>query len=307
MRERTAAVDAGVTKLTRPISSSEPQGLRETFSPSISSIASNCRESTDVVPDPFPDSQFFMSITPWCLLFLWHVLFNVADFSKNAPQGKHHVVFDNAVPGRASHALQGFGIDGRQIGRLHVSGWIKTDQVRSGPEKDMLPLLVVTFYDENRRDLGQRWLGPWRNSRDWERVEKSIRVPPAAREGIVRVGLFGAVGRFSIDAITMQARSRRPISRFSPAAFFLTALLLFVVFGLLSIKSVIVDPLLLAGSVGVIAGFAARAGRASERFRLERRWTSLIAAVIHYGSVFLASLVTTLNVSMWWLNWTMKH
>ena len=127
---------------------------------------------------------------------------------KNAPQGKHHVVFDNAVPGRASHALQGFGIDGRHIGRLHVSGWIKTDQVRSGPEKDMLPLLVVTFYDENRRDLGQWWLGPWRNSRDWERVEKSIRVPPAARHGIVRVGLFGAVGRFSIDAITMQAQSR---------------------------------------------------------------------------------------------------
>ena len=44
--------------------------------------------------------------------------------------------------------------------------------------------------------------------RDWERVEKIIRVPPAAREGIVRVGLFGAVGRFSIDAITMQAHSR---------------------------------------------------------------------------------------------------
>ncbi len=66
----------------------------------------------------------------------------------------------------------------------------------------------MTFYDENRNDLGHHWIGPFRGESDWKRVAKRIRVPVQAREGLLRVGLFGATGELSVDAVSL-----KPISR----------------------------------------------------------------------------------------------
>ena len=125
-----------------------------------------------------------------------------------APEGDHFITFRNEQAGRGARALQGFGVDGRKVGRLDVSAWVRTTDVRPGQTRDMLPMIGVTFYDESRREVGQSWMGPWHGTSKWHRREKQIAVPIGAREGILRIGLFGAVGEASFDDVRMEPVAR---------------------------------------------------------------------------------------------------
>lgn len=121
-----------------------------------------------------------------------------------APSGTHYVEFRNQTPLLASHLMQGFAVDGREVERLEVAASIKTENVRPGPYPDDLPSVAVTFYDENRKDLGTTLIGPFRGSRPWERHVQEMRVPPGSREAIVRIGLFGSVGTASFDNVQIR-------------------------------------------------------------------------------------------------------
>jgi protein-L-isoaspartate(D-aspartate) O-methyltransferase len=68
-----------------------------------------------------------------------------------------------------------------------------------------VPAVAVSFYDEQRRDLSFAFLGPFLGTKDWQTYTKTIRVPPAAREGILRVGLFGTTGELSCDDVRLDA------------------------------------------------------------------------------------------------------
>ena len=68
-------------------------------------------------------------------------------------------------------------------------------------------MLAITFYDENRAQAGYTWVGPWRDTFDWQQVSDKLRVPPKAREAIVRIGLLGATGEISFDDIRMRKSS----------------------------------------------------------------------------------------------------
>ena len=121
-----------------------------------------------------------------------------------APQGGHYVTFSNTEPGRGAHALQGMAVDGRKVSALDVSLWVKGANLRAAsPEQE--PVLAVTFYDENRSQAGYTWVGPWRDSFAWRKVSDRLRVPPKAREAIVRIGLSGATGELSFDDIQIRA------------------------------------------------------------------------------------------------------
>ena len=61
--------------------------------------------------------------------------------------------------------------------------------------------MVIVFYDEHRREIGQNWLGPWRGTSEWRQYEKIIRVPQSTREAILRVGLNGATGKAAFDDV----------------------------------------------------------------------------------------------------------
>ena len=63
-------------------------------------------------------------------------------------------------------------------------------------------------YDDDRRDLGHRWIGPWQGSVPWHHVSKRIRIPIQAREGILRIGLFGATGEIAIDDVRIETVPR---------------------------------------------------------------------------------------------------
>jgi protein-L-isoaspartate(D-aspartate) O-methyltransferase len=119
--------------------------------------------------------------------------------------GMSCALFSNQTPGRASHALQGFAVDGRQVRRLRISARIKIDRAKRGPGKQMTPAIVVSFYDAERSPLGVQWLGPWTGSSSWRSVAKTMSVPARAREAILRIGLFGATGSLYVDNVQISS------------------------------------------------------------------------------------------------------
>jgi protein-L-isoaspartate(D-aspartate) O-methyltransferase len=125
-----------------------------------------------------------------------------------APEGGHYLTFHNQEPGRSSHVLQGFPVDGQVVGSLEFSLRVKSDTVQRGRARDEEPMPGISFYDQNRKDLGFQFVGPFLGSSDWQRVTKTIRVPPTAREAILRIGLFGATGEFSVDDVRIQPAPR---------------------------------------------------------------------------------------------------
>jgi protein-L-isoaspartate(D-aspartate) O-methyltransferase len=123
---------------------------------------------------------------------------------EQAPEGRHFVTCFNSQPGRPSHALQGFAVDGRRVTHLEVSADVKHDEVRRGPGTEDMAAIVITFYDRNRKELGHLWLGTFQGTADWHRKSRTFRVPPAAREGLLRIGLFGAIGEISFDDVRLK-------------------------------------------------------------------------------------------------------
>jgi protein-L-isoaspartate(D-aspartate) O-methyltransferase len=127
-----------------------------------------------------------------------------------APEGKHCVSFENDITGRSSHLLQGFPVDGNHLAELQLSAWVKTTNLAQGRDAHEYPAVAITFYDDQRRDLGTSWLGPYKSDQDWKQSKGTFRVPLAAKEGILRIGLFGATGKASFDNITMTPVPRKP-------------------------------------------------------------------------------------------------
>jgi protein-L-isoaspartate(D-aspartate) O-methyltransferase len=124
---------------------------------------------------------------------------------KDAPAGERYITFSNTVPGRSSHALQGFAIDGRKVTQLELSSQVRAKDVRPGQNAQQLPGIVISFYDENRAGVGEASLGPWRGTFDWQPESKRISVPQKAREAILRIGLLGGVGEISFDQIELKS------------------------------------------------------------------------------------------------------
>ena len=125
--------------------------------------------------------------------------------SKKAPVGENYVRFTNEEPGRGAQALQAFAIDGRKVPRIEISAQIRGRDLQSGQSSQQQPNVAVIFYDEKRAVLGERQLGPWVGTFDWRFESKRFDVPPQAREAIVRIGMFGGIGSFSIDDIRVRA------------------------------------------------------------------------------------------------------
>lgn len=100
--------------------------------------------------------------------------------------------------------MQGLALDGKQVRKLALSVWARTQGVEERLPPQSGPRLAVTFYDENRRELATRWLGPWTGDTPWQRFADEIAVPRNAREAIVRIGLFGATGVAEFDEVQVR-------------------------------------------------------------------------------------------------------
>jgi protein-L-isoaspartate(D-aspartate) O-methyltransferase len=120
-----------------------------------------------------------------------------------SPDGGHHVVFTNSEPGLSAHLLQGFAVDGRKVNEIEVSGSVKLDDVVSASGDEACGI-AMTLYDEQRRELGTMFLGPLHGTAEWHVEKKTFRIPATAREGIFRIGLFGATGTAAFDKLSMK-------------------------------------------------------------------------------------------------------
>ncbi len=125
-----------------------------------------------------------------------------------APEGEYYLTIENDEPGKPGWVMQGFPVDGREVSRLTISAWVKCEGIGPGQNEDQRPAIIVTFFDENRQQSPPRSIGSFRGTADWRQETETIRVPPSAREAILRIGLFGAVGKISFDQVSVQAADR---------------------------------------------------------------------------------------------------
>jgi protein-L-isoaspartate(D-aspartate) O-methyltransferase len=159
-------------------------------------MLSNCGFESPPLEDHFIPDWYYQRQLTW-----------VTD--PQAPEGEHFISFHNDEPGKPAIVMQGFAVDGRHVTRLAVSAWVKCDNVRRGRDNDEMPAVAVTFYDEDRKPLGgSRSLGPYRGTAPWRQQREEFRVPVTAREAILRLGLFGAVGEIAFDDVRVQAVTR---------------------------------------------------------------------------------------------------
>jgi protein-L-isoaspartate(D-aspartate) O-methyltransferase len=127
---------------------------------------------------------------------------------ERSPDGKHYIEFKNNVPDLDGHLLQGFPIDGRKVTKIEVSGWVKTENTVAGKFPDQMPYIAITLFDEQRQQSEPLYLGPFLGTSGWHEVRKTFLVPKQYREGIFRIGLFGATGTACFDKLELKKVSK---------------------------------------------------------------------------------------------------
>jgi protein-L-isoaspartate(D-aspartate) O-methyltransferase len=125
-----------------------------------------------------------------------------------ARDGKHFITFTNTTPGRNAHGMQAFGVDGRKVDAIDVSFWVRGEDLDRGPTPQQAPQVLIEFYDSLRAPVGHARIGPWIGSFDWRPEVEQVKVPPAARLAVMGIGLFGATGAASFDAVKLSLPSR---------------------------------------------------------------------------------------------------
>lgn len=123
---------------------------------------------------------------------------------QGAMDGSSYVKFTNDVPGQLSQLMQGFSIDGREVPLVEFKVDFTCKNVVIGNSNWDLPAATLSFYDEQREYLSIVNIGPFKNNESWATIRQRVRVPIAAREAIVRVGLFGATGEASFDNVIVK-------------------------------------------------------------------------------------------------------
>ncbi len=136
----------------------------------------------------------------------WHYQrqMTVVDDPREAREGERFARFTNQRPGRASHALQGFAVDGRQVSELAFSLWVRGESLRFGQDRSQWPRMIVTFYDESRATCGTATIGPWVGSFSWHHDTSRVAVPLEAREAIIHIGLLGGIGELWVDQVQIK-------------------------------------------------------------------------------------------------------
>ena len=134
----------------------------------------------------------------------WYYGRQVSAKRGEAFEGTGFARFENKTSDLSSHLLQGLPVDGREVTSIRLSGAVRTNEVKMGGQSDALPAIVISLYDDQRRDVGVFVIGPFRGTKDWKNHSRLIRIPPQAREAIVRIGLFGATGTADFDAVTIE-------------------------------------------------------------------------------------------------------
>ncbi|MDA7979157.1 MAG: protein-L-isoaspartate(D-aspartate) O-methyltransferase [Pirellulales bacterium] len=165
-------------------------------------------EERDVLPDPLNPSltngSFEEIVEKNGKPVGWHYTreFEVREDAES-PAGERYMAFVNRQAGRFSQALQAFPIDGTKVRQLTLEVTVRGENVRPGTNSFQIAAAAIGFYDRNRRLLGEDPAATWRGSFDWREEKLQVRVPPQAREAILRIGLLGGTGEIHFDNLRL--------------------------------------------------------------------------------------------------------
>lgn len=138
----------------------------------------------------------------------WHYLRQATVVGYDRPtEGIRYLSLSNREAGKPSQALQGMAVDGRRVKAVRLSAFVRGKDLKAELTARDRPALLITFYDRRRAAIATETLGPWEGTFDWRNVATTVKVPPAAREAIVRLTLAGATGRLDLDEISLQSVS----------------------------------------------------------------------------------------------------
>ena len=165
-------------------------------------------EERDVLPDPLNPSltngSFEKVVEKNGKPVGWHYTreFEVREDAE-APAGDRYMAFVNRQAGRFSQALQAFPIDGSKVKELTLEFTVRGENVRPGTNSFQIAAVAVGFYDGDRQLLTEDPAATWRGSFDWREERLQIKVPPRAREAILRIGLLGGTGELHFDNVSL--------------------------------------------------------------------------------------------------------
>ena len=161
-------------------------------------------EAREVLPDPnqpaIINGDFSQLIDGTDLPIGWHYLRGA-----KVVGSENYLSFENTEPGKASRALQGMAIEGRTIAQLKLSARVRGRDLKQGATPKQRATILITFYDHRRAVIGNERLGNWQGTFPWQTETRTVRVPLATREAIVRLGLLGGVGQFDVDDLVVEA------------------------------------------------------------------------------------------------------
>lgn len=130
----------------------------------------------------------------------WHYQRQTEMCLEKPMRGSVCLRFSNTTAGDLSQALQGSGVNGRNIAALKCAVWARTDGVAPGPAKQDFAGVIFHFYDSVRREVGSTVVARWRGTENWQQVRRTVAVPANAREMVIRIGLNGGTGTLDLDA-----------------------------------------------------------------------------------------------------------
>lgn len=200
-----------IYRLTKRGDALEREALLPTFFVPMTGTAESLRETLPDSANPkVVNGDFENRLPDSDKLASWHYqrqLYVIED--GEAPSGESYVALRNREPGRGAQALQGIPIDGREVGELKFEFAVRGRRIRQGQKPEELPVVAVTFYDDNRGMVAHRWIGPWQGTFRWKRVSRNMRVPEEAREAVLRIGLFGGIGEIAFDDLSISVSRTR--------------------------------------------------------------------------------------------------
>ncbi len=137
----------------------------------------------------------------------WYYQFGCVVVQDNgAPDGGKAVEFRSNNGSVPSMLLQGVALDGSTVKKIKLGGWIATENVKFGSDKEKSPSIAIQFFDANRNRVGYNFIGGgFKGTRNWKQEERIFSVPAATKEAIVSIGLFGAEGMARFDNISLEA------------------------------------------------------------------------------------------------------
>lgn len=186
-----------------------------TFFVPMTGKADTLRSVTNEPLTPLANGDFEETLEPG-VPAAWYYVRQAAIMS-GGPQddGGHYIQFANQVPGRRSHVLQSIGVDGSLVSQLSVEVWVTAAGITPADKADASDggKLYLSFFDANRRTVGEKTVGFWRGSFDWRRQSGVVHVPPTAIGVTVAVGLFGSTGELSCDAIQVRPVQQRTAAK----------------------------------------------------------------------------------------------